>query len=273
MALIRLSAVSLEYFEQGSGPQTVVLVHGYQSSGRIWHATQQALPAGRYRSIAINNRGAGRSDAPPNEDDFTVQRFAADVHELVDRLGIERFTLVGHSMGGATVAQYAVEHPERLEALVLLDPASPNGAPLAGPALEAFLDARAAARQAQLARGREDEVLDGLIEGHDPEQIRQLLADIRHAPERRLRGSMRSMLQLRLGERVRTLPMPVLLVAGDRDAVIPLPDMLASWAMYPPGTGLNVWHGVGHSPNLDCPRELAALLDRFIASSTAGSER
>ena len=128
-------------------------------------------------------------------------------------------------------------------------------------------------RRQQLARGREDEVLDGLIEGHDPEQIRQLLADIRHAPERRLRGSMRSMLQLRLGERVRTLPMPVLLVAGDRDAVIPLPDMLASWAMYPPGTGLHVWHGVGHSPNLDCPRELAALLDRFIASSTAGSER
>ena len=40
MALIRLSAVSLEYFEQGSGPQTVVLVHGYQSSGRIcWRVT------------------------------------------------------------------------------------------------------------------------------------------------------------------------------------------------------------------------------------------
>ena len=63
MALIRLSEVSLEYFEHGSGPHTVVLVHGYQSSGRIWHATQQALPTGRYRSIAVNNRGAGASEA------------------------------------------------------------------------------------------------------------------------------------------------------------------------------------------------------------------
>jgi pimeloyl-ACP methyl ester carboxylesterase len=251
MPFAELSEVRLEYFEHGSGPEVVVMVHGFQSSGRIWHATQRALPAHRYRSIAINNRGAGDSGAPPAESDFTVQKFAADLHELVEGLALPRFTLVGHSMGGATVAQYAVEHPDRIAGLVLLDPASPNGGPLEGSALERFLDQRLAARDSQLARNREDEILDGAVGAHDPEQIRQLLADIRNA-------------QLRLAERVRSLPMPVLLAAGDRDAVIPLPDMLASWAMYPPGSGLHVWHGVGHSPNLDCPRELAALLERFI---------
>jgi len=264
MPFAELSEVRLEYFEHGSGPETVVMVHGFQSSGRIWHATQQALPSQRYRSIALNNRGAGDSGAPPDESDFTVQKFAADLHELVEQLALPRFTLVGHSMGGATVAQYAVDHPDRMAGLVLLDPASPNGGPLEGAALERFLDQRLAAREAQLARNREDEILDGAIRAHDPAQIRQLLLDIRNAPARRLRGSLRSMLQLRLGERVRGLPMPVLLAAGDRDAVIPLADMLASWAMYPPGSGLHVWHGVGHSPNLDCPRELAALLERFI---------
>ena len=264
MTIIRLSDVSLEYFEHGNGPHTVVLVHGYQASARIWHGVQQALPASRYRSIAVNNRGAGESQAPPLESDFTIQTFAADLFELVGRLGLTAFTLVGHSMGGATVAQFAVDHPALVSGLVLLDPASPNGVNLSAPELEALLDQRMALRREQLARGGGGDGIDARGDGGDAEQLAQLVRDIAAAPERRLRGSMRSMLQLRLAERVKTLPMPVLLAAGDRDAIIPLENMLATWAMYPKGTGLHVWHGQGHSPNLDAPGEVAALLRRFI---------
>jgi pimeloyl-ACP methyl ester carboxylesterase len=264
MSFARLSEVRLEYFEHGSGPETFVFVHGYQASARIWHGVQQALPADRYRSIAINNRGAGASDAPPAESDFTVQKFARDAHELVAQLGLRDVTLVGHSMGGTTVAQFAVDHPELLKGLVLLDPASPDGREMPDDELERFLDDRMSARRAQIARGGGGDGIDASGAGADAEQMRLLIADINAAPERRLRGSMRSMLQLRLGARVKALPMPVLLAAGDQDAVIPLANMLASWAMYPPGTGLHVWHGVGHSPNLDCPLEVAALLRRFV---------
>jgi pimeloyl-ACP methyl ester carboxylesterase len=94
--------------------------------------------------------------------------------------------------------------------------------------------------------------------------MRALAEDMRNAPERRLRGSMRSMMTVRLGERVKTLPMPVLLAGGDADELIPVAAMLAAWAKYPAGTGLAFWHGVGHSPNLDCPAELATLIRRFI---------
>ena len=135
MPRVTLGEVSLEYFEQGVGPTPVLLVHGYQASARIWHGVQQALPAQHYRSVALNNRGAGASDAPPLESDYTLQKFAADLHALVDHLGWERFVLVGHSMGGATVAQYAVDHPERVSHLTLGDPASPDGAPVALPLL------------------------------------------------------------------------------------------------------------------------------------------
>ena len=103
--LAQLSKVGLEYFEHGHGPERIVLIHGFQASARIWAMVQEALPADRYTTIAINNRGAGNSDAPPNESDFGVQPFAADAHELVLRLGWDQFTLVGHSLGGATVAQ------------------------------------------------------------------------------------------------------------------------------------------------------------------------
>jgi pimeloyl-ACP methyl ester carboxylesterase len=264
MAFAKLSKVRLEYFPHGEGAERVVFVHGFRASARIWNPTQAALPSDRYASIAINHRGAGGSDAPADEADYSIPIFAEDAFELVSQLGWRDFTLVGHSLGGGTAAQFAVDHPGLLKGLVLLDPVDPDGIGLGlaagGPALDQMIDARMAARREGLARG--DTELN--LAGAHAELRRALAEDMRAAPEARLRGSMRSMFQLRLGERVKALPMPVLLVAGDADEQIPLARMLATWAKYPAGTGLHVWHGVGHSPNLDCPTELAALLRRFI---------
>ena len=266
MAFAQLSRVRLEYFPHGHGPEKVVFIHGYQASAPIWRMVQEALPADRYASIAINNRGAGASDAPPDESDFTVQAFAADAFELVSQLGWRDFTLAGHSMGGATAAEFAVNHAELLKGLVLLDPADPDGREIPGgpAAIEAMLDARMAARREQQARGRPGDGIDASGAGAPADLMRQLGEDMRNAPERRLRGSMRSMLSLRVGDKVKRLAMPVLLIAGDADELIPLSSMLATWAKYPAGAGLAVFHGVGHSPNLDCPNELAAVLRRFI---------
>jgi pimeloyl-ACP methyl ester carboxylesterase len=275
MALAQLSKVRLEYFPHGDGPERVVFVHGFQASAKIWRMVQQALPVDRYASIAINNRGAGNSEAPPNEADFGVQPFAADAFELVQQLGWSDFTLVGHSMGGATVAQFAVDHPALLKGLILLDPADPDGRSLpAGVSMEALLDARMAARREQQARGGgAGDGIDASGAGANGELMRELAEDMRNAPERRLRGSMRSMLELRMGERVKTLPMPVLLAGGDADALIPLANMLATWAKLPAGSGLAIWHGVGHSPNLDCPAELAALIRRFVEETIPAKAR
>ncbi len=273
MAIAQLSEVRLEYFEHGHGPEAVVLVHGYQASARVWHEVQRALPADRYRSIAVNNRGAGGSDAPPQESDFAIAKFASDVHELVAHLGLREFTLVGHSMGGVTAMQFAVDHPSFLKGLVLLDPAGPDGPAMPDDQLERLLDERSASRRAAIARGDVGAGMDSGTGAFDPEQMRLLLADIAAAPERRLRGSMRSMLRSRIGERVRHLPVPALLAAGDRDAVIPLADMLDTWRKLPRGSGLHVWHDVGHSPNIDCPAECAALLRHFVEVTVPGRRR
>jgi len=265
MAFAQLSKVRLEYFPRGEGPERVVLIHGFQASARIWRLTQEALPADRYTSIAINNRGAGASDAPPDEADFSVPIFAEDAFELVSQLDWRDFTLVGHSLGGATVARFAVDHPGLLKGLVLLDPADPDGrGDIGGEALDKLIDGRMAARRAQQAQGAAGDAIDASAVGVPPDLMRALAKDMRDAPERRLRGSMRSMFQVRLGARVKTLPMPVLLAGGDADELIPTASMLATWAKYPAGTGLHIWHGVGHSPNLDRPADLADLLRRFV---------
>ncbi|HXQ46309.1 MAG TPA: alpha/beta hydrolase, partial [Caulobacteraceae bacterium] len=206
MAFAQLSKVRLEYFPHGEGSERVVFIHGFQASAKIWRMVQQALPADRYTSVAINNRGAGNSEAPPREADFGVQPFAADAVELVGQLGWRDFTLVGHSMGGATVAQFAVDHPDLLKGLILLDPADPDGRSLpAGVTMDALLDARMAARREQLARGGAGDGIDASGAGANAALMRELAEDMRNAPERRLRGSM---LEIRIGERVKGLKMP-----------------------------------------------------------------
>lgn len=268
MTIAQLNRVKLEYFSHGHGPERVVLIHGFQSSARIWEAVQAALPADAYTSIAINNRGAGQSEAPPNEEDFSVEIFAADAFELLTQLGWTRFTMVGHSMGGPTSMRFAVDHPAMLKGLILLDPADPDGreAPGGPEAQTTVLDQIMAARRAQLERGGVREVLGG-APGVSTEMLRALAEDVRNAPERRLRGSMRSMWNVRLGAQVKALPMPVLLAAGDVDELIPITQLVATWGKLPAGSGLCVWHGIGHSPNLDCPAELAALIRQFVETT------
>src|SRR5579864_2133955 len=101
MAFADLRGVRMQYFAAGDGPEQLLLVHGFQASGRIWQPLQERLPA-RIRSIAVNNRGAGETTAPAEESAYGCQPFADDLFELATQLGWRDFTLVGHSMGGAT---------------------------------------------------------------------------------------------------------------------------------------------------------------------------
>lgn len=94
--------------------------------------------------------------------------------------------------------------------------------------------------------------------------MRALIEDMDAAPEQRLRGSLRSWFGLRLGADVGHLSMPVILMGGDQDAVVPLTDMLETWGMYPADTGLHIRHGQGHSPNLDAPAQFAEVLGHFV---------
>lgn len=266
MPYAQIGPVRLHYYERGdeaSSSETIVFVHGFQASARIWQAMQDLLPPS-YHSIAVNNRGAGESDAPPEDDAFGCKPFADDIYALVSQLGLRRFTIVGHSMGGATATQYAVDHPETLAALVLMDPADPDGW-----AESQDIEATIAQRMADRARAQQtgsagDGIVPRAASGERRAWLEALAADMAAAPERRLRGSMRSMATIRLGAQLRALSLPMLLVAGDHDRLIPLPRLLGTFAKLPAGSGLQIWHGVDHSPNVEIPEEATAVLRRFI---------
>lgn len=114
--------IRLAYRAWGPGEAPpVVLLHALGESSADWAQVAEALVP-RWRLYACDQRGHGASDWPGN---YTVERLTGDLEAFVDALGLDRVTLVGHSLGAAPAYLYAARHPERVAGLVLEDPAPP----------------------------------------------------------------------------------------------------------------------------------------------------
>lgn len=122
MPIANINGVDLNYEVTGQG-NTVVLLHGYTGSSQEW-ANQIPVLSPKYRVVTLDYRGHGKSAAPSREKEYSVPIFANDVFALLRRLDIKKVCLVGHSLGGFTALEFALEHPDMLAALVLVDTSS-----------------------------------------------------------------------------------------------------------------------------------------------------
>lgn len=115
MARARANGIELYYEDHGSGPP-LLLVPGLGADTRLFSGVTAALAAS-CRVIAFDPRGGGRSDAPPGP--YSIEQMADDAAGLLDALQIERATVVGYSMGGRVALSLALDHPARVDKLVL----------------------------------------------------------------------------------------------------------------------------------------------------------
>ncbi len=111
--------VRIHYTVAGDG-EGLCFVHGFGGAAVDWQRIVVSLQ-GRYSSLAVDWRGHGESGEVEARTVFSVARFVDDVLAAVDAAGIERFHLVGHSIGGGVAQEIAVRYPERLLSLVLAD--------------------------------------------------------------------------------------------------------------------------------------------------------
>lgn len=118
---------TVAYRTYGSGSETIILVHGNLSTSLFWEQFMTKLP-GRFRVIAVDLRGAGRSSY--NRPVEYISQFSEDIFSFVECLGIVRFALVGLSMGGLVCQQLAADHPARVSRLILIDSPSTTGFPV-----------------------------------------------------------------------------------------------------------------------------------------------
>jgi pimeloyl-ACP methyl ester carboxylesterase len=115
MSIATVGPIELYYEEHGSG-DPLLLIMGLAADSQAW-MFQVPDFAGRYRTIAFDNRGVGRSSKPPGP--YTIHEMADDAAGLLDALDIRRAHVVGVSMGGMIAQELALRHPERVRGLVL----------------------------------------------------------------------------------------------------------------------------------------------------------
>jgi pimeloyl-ACP methyl ester carboxylesterase len=109
--------------DPASTAPALVLAHGLSATRRYVVHGSRLLPRAGYRVIAYDARGHGESAPAPERGGYEYSDLVADLGRLLDELGLERVVLAGASMGAATALAFAVEHPERVAALVQITPA------------------------------------------------------------------------------------------------------------------------------------------------------
>jgi 3-oxoadipate enol-lactonase len=116
MATAQNGGVGLYFEEHGAGNETIVLVPGLGLTARAWTGVIDELKSD-YRVVAVDPRGAGRSDKP--DIPYTGETSATDARAIFDAAGIDRGHFVGMSMGGMIGQEFAIRFPERVKSLVL----------------------------------------------------------------------------------------------------------------------------------------------------------
>lgn len=253
-----------EWGDAGSPP--VVCVHGVRSHGRLFRRLAEERLAARYRVVAVDLRGHGRSDWEPPWD---LDAHLGDLEETAAAAGITRAAWIGHSFGGRLSMELAASRPHLVDRLVLLDPAIWVPPPIA-------LD-RAEIERADRSFGSADEAIELRIAGgglrHTPRDLleEEMAENLVRSQDGRLRYRyLQSSVVAAFGEMAKSPPpfeklrLPTLLVRGDRTDVVPEPLV----SVYRDGLG-NLLEVVtvpgGHSVLWDAFDQSADAVERFLA--------
>jgi pimeloyl-ACP methyl ester carboxylesterase len=270
---LKVNDLALHYLEWGK-PEAppIVCVHGYTSSAQAFNALARHFQD-RYRILALDVRGHGESAWSPTGA-YRYADQASDLAAFAGQVGLDKFVLIGTSMGGIIAMAYAAEQAERLRGLVINDigPDAEAGSqritqmvgsrPDDFATLEDAITYRAAASPITAARSLEDQrelalgVLRRRGDGRwmwkmDPAYIRQR---VEHGPQQRPP----------LWPALHALACPALVVWGTESDVLSEAQVLRMVDALPRGELVRV-PGIGHAPTLVEPVVLAAL-DRFLGS-------
>jgi pimeloyl-ACP methyl ester carboxylesterase len=260
----------------GSGPP-VVLIHGMLNSSSHWHAVARNLVT-HHTVIAPDLIGHGDSAAPRG--DYSLGAHAASIRDLLAAIGVERATIVGHSLGGGVAMQFFYQFPQRVERLALVSSGGlgrevgPMLRTAALPGMSGLLAMTIHPRLlGALWQGGARLRARGIGTGAYLQAIARALRPLENEGARQaFLQTLRSVIDVR-GQRVSATDrlylletMPTLIVWGERDNTIPLEHGLAAHRAIP-GSRFVTLPKAAHFPNLEDPDGLSAALLEFIATT------
>lgn len=250
-------AWTLYYRECGAGDRILLLIHGNTASSLWWERVMAYLPPG-IRAVAPDLRLCGDSDKPDGP--VSMADLADDLYQFTRALGLARFTVVGHSAGGAVAQQLTTDHPELVERLVLINSGPAEGMSFLEPALPQLeLFARQpeilkAGLAACMPSAPKDEFIDRLIE----ESVAK--SSGAYVP------FSRALIAMNLTEAVKAINAPVLIIYGLMNDPIVKLEMMERTRDLIPGAVLETWDGVGHAAPVEAPERLARRIAEFMGA-------
>jgi pimeloyl-ACP methyl ester carboxylesterase len=265
--LVEIAGQRLHLRDEGprDGP-VIVLLHGIGASLHTFDAWTETLSADQ-RVIRFDLPGAGLS-GPDAEGLYTDERSVALLRAVLDRLGVGRAVIAGNSIGGRIAWRFAAAHPERVSGLILIAPdgfASPGFDYGRAPDVPGWLGAMRLALPKWALR-------PSIAAAYaDPARLRPEVMERYHAlllaPGNReaLLRRMRQTVLVPPEPFLRTITAPVLLLWGDRDALIPVANA-QDYLDNLPVARLVVLPGVGHVPQKEAPEESLAAVRAFLAN-------
>lgn len=221
MAVTPIDDFDCFYFERGSGPP-LLLIMGFTANSDWWPPPLLRMLSRHYRLIVFDNRGSGRSGSGKRA--YTIQRLASDAMLLLDHLNIEKTHVFGVSMGGMIAQQLALDHPERVDHLIL-------GCTSPGPFRKIWWSTTRHIFLLSLifeSDLRKHHLLINLLFGKQflkqhPEivgEFRRMVAKARMKPLQKL-TQLRAMRSFNLSRKLSRLKKPTLIIHGDADMLVP----------------------------------------------------
>jgi pimeloyl-ACP methyl ester carboxylesterase len=234
----------------------VVFVHSLAGNSTHWSNQLEHLRQSR-RAVALDVRGHGRSE-PSKDSDYTIAAIAGDIAAVVDTLGLGRFVLVGHSLGGGAALAYAGAHPDHVAGLVLLDPIG-DGKQIPPAEAKAYLGGFESSYDST------SQAYWTTVGGPDSVVRTRLLNDLKATPREAVVQALRDVMRFD--------PDPALArFSGPKLAIVtPHNDMPSSLHRLGKGFPHRVVEGTGHWIQLDKPEEFNRFLDEFL--KTVSGER
>jgi pimeloyl-ACP methyl ester carboxylesterase len=272
---VTVDGVDIAYVDSGGAGQPLVFIHGLSSWTSFWEYQLPAF-AGPYRVLALDLPGYGasaRPDAP-----YTPPWYADVVSAWLDKVGVEKATIVGHSMGGQIALTLALDHPEKVERLVLSAPAGFEGfnAGAAKFMKDFWTERRAMQTTEEQVRAnfvtqvfnRRDAGVERLIE----ERVRLGLSASFGGTSVAVARSVAGMLDYPVRDRLSKITAPTLVVYGTADRMIPNPIFTGGATRSVAriaeervaGAKVVMIPGAGHTVHHDAPEQFNAALQEFL---------
>ena len=246
----------------GQGPHKVIALHGWFGHAGGWGPFTQHLNGKDFQFAFMDQRGYGGMKGSGGP--YTMAQIAQDALALADSLGWQRFSLIGHSMGGMAIQQVLADAPDRVRALVGITPVPASGVPFDDDGWAFF---SSAARDAGARRGILDITTGNRLTGTWLDAMVQ--STLTHSDEAAVADYLLAWAKTDILSRVQGKTLPVLVLPGEHDPALGEATCRQTWMQHYPNASLQVIPNAGHYPMDETPIWLATVIEKFLADVPA----